>query len=99
MDKANIRTSWPRCALPRKQVVQISTTVIELGALLKWAGLVETGGQAKQLIMTGKVFVNGRIEKRRGRIVKPGDVVMVQNGPTLIIAQADRGASPPSVAS
>lgn len=50
---------------------------ITLGQFLKLAGLASTGGEAKELIVSGLVLVNGRIETRRGRKMAPGDTVRV----------------------
>jgi len=50
---------------------------IKLDQFLKLTGSVETGGQAKLLIQGGEVLVNDEIETRRGRKLKPGDVVVV----------------------
>ncbi|MDR7534736.1 MAG: RNA-binding S4 domain-containing protein [Armatimonadota bacterium] len=55
----------------------IHTSEIALGALLKWAGIVPTGGQTKALIAAGGVRVNGVVERRRGRRVIPGDRVEI----------------------
>jgi ribosome-associated protein len=48
---------------------------ISLGRFLKLAGLVDTGGDAKMLVGTGTVMVNGEVETRRGRKLWPGDTV------------------------
>ncbi len=48
---------------------------IRLGQLLKLAGIVASGGEAKALLAGGVVVVNGEPESRRGRQLKPGDVV------------------------
>lgn len=48
-----------------------------LGQALKIWGLVGTGGEAKVLIQYGEVQVNGEVETRRGRRLRPGDVVEV----------------------
>jgi ribosome-associated protein len=50
---------------------------IRLGQLLKFAGLADTGGEAKLLLADGAVLVNGEPESRRGRTVRDGDVVEV----------------------
>jgi ribosome-associated protein len=52
---------------------------IRLGQLLKAAGLVESGGEAKALLASGEVTVNGVVETRRGRQLAPGDVVAVSD--------------------
>ena len=48
---------------------------IRLGQLLKLAGLADSGGEAKALLATGEVRVNGEPESRRGRQLTQGDVV------------------------
>ncbi len=48
---------------------------MKLDQFLKWLGLVESGAQAKPLILSGEVSVNGHIEKRRGRKLIHGDLV------------------------
>jgi ribosome-associated protein len=63
---------------------------IPLQALLKLAGLVETGGQAKQLIQAGVVRVNGAPELRRGRKLRPGDRVEVAGREPLLVVAAGR---------
>lgn len=57
--------------------------VIKLGQFLKLANLVEDGAEARILIQSGDVTVNGEVETRRGSALKPGDVVQV-NLPTGI---------------
>lgn len=46
-----------------------------LAQLLKHQGLVGTGGEAKVRIQAGEVIVNGEVETRRGRRLRPGDVI------------------------
>ncbi|WP_166820463.1 RNA-binding S4 domain-containing protein [Thalassoroseus pseudoceratinae] len=48
---------------------------IRLDQFLKLAGIVGTGGQAKLLIQDGQVMVNGEIETRRRRQLRPGDIM------------------------
>ena len=52
---------------------------ITLGILLKIAGLIDTGGQAKWFLAENKVLVNGEEDNRRGRKLYHGDVVEVLN--------------------
>ena len=54
---------------------KIHDDFIKLGQLLKAADMVQTGGEAKELILDGQVTVNGEIETRRGKKIFPGDVV------------------------
>lgn len=49
--------------------------MIRLGQLLKVAGIVDSGGEAKALLAEGAVTVNGESESRRGRQLHAGDLV------------------------
>jgi ribosome-associated protein len=55
--------------------VTIRDEVIRLGQLLKLAGLVDSGAEAKALLAGGGVRVNAEPEERRGRQLRDGDVV------------------------
>ncbi len=55
--------------------VPIHGESIRLGQLLKLAGVVGGGGEGKALVAEGAVRVNGAAEARRGRQLRPGDVV------------------------
>ena len=52
---------------------------ITLGILLKIAGIIDTGGQAKYFLAENKVLVNGEEDNRRGRKLYHDDVVEVLN--------------------
>lgn len=84
--------------MPRSRLVWIHTERIALGALLKWAGVIGTGGEAKALVGSRRVLVNGQVEHRRGRQLTAGDIVAIQGGPTLRVARADDGAPAQAVA-
>lgn len=49
---------------------------IRLGQLLKLAGVIEGGGEAKAYLAVTPVLVNGEPDARRGRQLRPGDVVL-----------------------
>ena len=55
--------------------VPIGGDGIRLGQFLKFAGLIDSGGNAKEAIIDGYVSVNGEIDRRRGRQLRLGDVV------------------------
>lgn len=55
--------------------VEISKEPIELFKLLKFEGLVESGGEAKSVIAEGQVLVNGKVETRKRKKIVSGDVV------------------------
>lgn len=63
----------------RVERIAISGSVIRLDQFLKCVGLASTGGHAKELIQSGYVLVNGEIETQRGRKLKSGDKVEVEN--------------------
>ena len=56
---------------------EINVETIELDQFLKLAEVSQSGGQAKQLIQSGAVLVNGNVETRRGKKLRPGDRVSV----------------------
>ena len=51
--------------------VKISTEFIKLNQFLKWLAVVDSGSQAKQVILDGRVKVNDEVETRRGRKIYP----------------------------
>ncbi len=55
--------------------ITITTEYIKLDSLLKFTGMTETGGLAKEAIKDGKVRVNGEICTMRGKKIKSGDTV------------------------
>ncbi len=57
------------------KTVFITTEFIKLQDLLKLAGLVETGGEAKERVQAGEAMVNGEPCAMRGKKLRPGDVV------------------------
>ena len=57
---------------------------ITLGVLLKLAGIIDTGGQAKYFLSENAVLVNEEEENRRGRKLYHGDIVKIQNHTFLI---------------
>lgn len=63
----------------QKQIVKIQTEWIKLDALLKFAGVTETGGEAKEAIQAGDVKVNGEICTMRGKKLRPGDIVELED--------------------
>lgn len=55
--------------------IKIETEFIKLDALLKFANLVSSGGEAKIRIAEGEVLVNGEICTMRGKKLRFGDTV------------------------
>jgi ribosome-associated protein len=65
--------------------VPILGETIRLGQLLKLTGVAGSGAEAKELLVDGAVTVNGEPERRRGRQLRAGDVVVV-GGESLRVA-------------
>jgi ribosome-associated protein len=55
--------------------VPIGGEGIRLGQFLKFAGLLDSGGDVKEVIIDGYVSVNGEVDRRRGRQLQHGDIV------------------------
>lgn len=55
--------------------VSIGGDMIRLGQFLKFSGLLDSGGDAKEVIIDGYVRVNDEIDRRRGRQLHDGDLV------------------------
>ncbi|MHB9033426.1 MAG: RNA-binding S4 domain-containing protein [Anaerolineae bacterium] len=58
---------------------------IRLDQFLKLTGLVHSGGEAKYLIQSGQVMLNGAIETHRSKKLQPGDTVSL-GGRTEIVS-------------
>lgn len=68
--------------------VEIKSGGIDLGQLLKFAGIVDTGGDAKALLAEGAVLVNAEVEVRRGRTLRGGDIVAVPDADPIRVVEA-----------
>lgn len=55
--------------------VPIGGESIRLGQFVKFAGLLDSGGDAKEAVIDGFVTVNGEVDRRRGRQLQLGDIV------------------------
>lgn len=80
--------------------VSIRDSEIKLGQFIKLANLVETGGEAKEAIAAGVVQVNGAVDTRRGKALRPGDEVTLVDAETgdvlagaVVAGAADAGAA------
>lgn len=59
--------------------ISITGEYIKLDSFLKFVGNVQTGGQAKSLIKTGNVMVDGEICLERGRKIREGNIVKIND--------------------
>ncbi len=58
--------------------IKIQSEYIKLDSFLKLAEVCQTGGEAKIRISEGEFAVNGETELRRGRKLRPGDIVSAE---------------------
>ncbi len=64
--------------------VKIKDEFIKLCQAMKLAGMIESGADAKFVIQSGKVLVNGQVETQRGKKLRPGDKIEFE-GKTVVI--------------
>ena len=57
------------------RLVKISKEPVELYKILKFEGLVASGGEAKAVIAEGEVIVNGKVETRKRKKIVSGDII------------------------
>ena len=68
--------------------LEIGERAINLTQVLKLAGCVLSGGEAKQLIAEGRVRVNGTVETRKRRQMAVGDLIEVEEGPRIKLTRS-----------
>ena len=59
--------------------INIDTEFIKLDQLLKFVGIAETGGHAKEIVLEGVVYVNNELCMQRGKKIFPGDTVSLDD--------------------
>ena len=57
------------------RVVEITSEPVELYKILKFEGMVASGGEAKLVISEGLVLVNGKVETRKRKKIVAGDII------------------------
>ena len=83
MKKAPVQAT--NSSSPRK--VAVREVPIDLCQFIKFGGLAETGGEAKQLVSEGLVLLNGTVETQKRKKLAVGDQVRA-NGHTIIVQLA-----------
>ena len=64
--------------------VNISTEYITPGQFLKLADIIQSGGEAKLFLLERDIIINGEIDSRRGRKLRDGDVIVVDNNEYVV---------------
>lgn len=65
--------------------IKINTEIIKLDQFLKFAGIVQTGGQSKIIIKDGLVIVNNEIVRERGKKIKKGDIIEIKDIGSFVV--------------
>ena len=70
------------------EIILLRDTVITLGQLLKYAGIVGSGGDVKLFLTETSITINKEHDNRRGRKLYAGDIVAVEGHKPLLLASA-----------
>ena len=70
-------------------IAELESEFVELYKILKFEGLADSGGNAKQAIAEGQVSVNGEVETRKRKKIKAGDQIDFIDHHIDVIAKAD----------
>ncbi|HZK33391.1 MAG TPA: S4 domain-containing protein YaaA [Tissierellaceae bacterium] len=65
--------------------IKIETEYIKLDQFLKFAGLVQTGGQGKMIISEGNILVNNKSCTKRGKKLRKGDIIEIKGYESFIV--------------
>ncbi|HOW38313.1 MAG TPA: S4 domain-containing protein YaaA [Candidatus Izemoplasmatales bacterium] len=68
------------------KTIRIHSEYITLGQLLKYADVLQSGGEIKIFLSENQVWVNQILENRRGRKLFPGDKIDINHKTLLVIA-------------
>lgn len=69
--------------------IQIASDYITLGQLLKFADVIQSGGETKYFLAVNRILVNNQLENRRGRKLYPGDIVDIKSQYQFVISRKD----------
>lgn len=71
----------------KRTKISINSEYITLGQFLKFADMIQSGGEAKSYLATHKVVINDVEDNRRGRKLREGDAVRIENSEFEIVKQ------------
>lgn len=69
--------------------ILITSEYITLGQLLKFADVIQSGGETKYFLAVNRILVNNELENRRGRKLYPGDIIDIKSQFRFVIARKD----------
>ncbi|GEK88949.1 S4 domain-containing protein YaaA [Alkalibacterium putridalgicola] len=73
------------------EIIQIDDSVITLGQFLKHANIISSGGMAKPFLLEYPIWVNGEPENRRGKKLRHGDTIKIEEFGTYTIESTADG--------
>ncbi len=74
---------------PMPEKLPVGSQPMNLTQLLKRVGWALSGGEAKSLIAAGQVRVNGEVELRKRRQLRVGDIVGLEDGPSMELTDSE----------
>ena len=75
----------------KQKEILINSEFIKLDSLLKYAGIVATGGIGKEIILEERIKVNGEICTMRGKKIREGDKVQIDEIKTELVIKQKEG--------
>jgi ribosome-associated protein len=70
--------------------IAIHSETIHLDQLLKWAGLIDNGGQIKLMLADNLIMVNKQLVSERRKKIHPGDIVEIKGSITFLVTSEIR---------
>lgn len=70
-----------------KIIAELESDFVELYKILKFEGISDSGGAAKQAIADGMVTVNGEVETRKRKKISPGDRIEVSGQSIEVVSK------------
>lgn len=67
------------------ETIKIETLMIQLDQFLKWASILQSGGEIRFLLDEDKILVNGILCKAKRKKLYPGDTVEIKDVGTYLI--------------
>lgn len=67
------------------QEIKIETDFIKLDQFLKYASIVQTGGEAKMMIQDGIISLNGEVVIQRGKKIRKGDIIEIEDYDSYLV--------------
>jgi ribosome-associated protein len=73
-----------------KIIAELEADFVELYKILKFEGLADSGGMAKQVIADGQVSVNGEVETRKRKKISAGDKIEFSGQAIEVVGKPDK---------